>query len=72
VVLLLATGAALNLQTKLGYTALHFASSRGHESTIKLLLSHGADADADVQCTSAGQQHLSGLSQMLELRTKIK
>ena len=31
---------------QLGRTALHFAASNGHGSTVKLLLRHGADVEA--------------------------
>lgn len=35
----------VNLQTKLGETALHIASERGYENLVKLLLNAGAKPD---------------------------
>ena len=44
--LLLARGASLEDRGALGYTALHWAASRGNERAVRFLLDRGADPDA--------------------------
>ena len=40
--------AAVDLKTKIGFTALHYAAHRGHSTFVRTLLERGADVDARV------------------------
>jgi ankyrin repeat protein len=42
---LLNEGAEVNATSATGYTALHYAASKGHADVVRLLLRHGADPD---------------------------
>ncbi|MFH0821783.1 MAG: ankyrin repeat domain-containing protein [Pseudomonadota bacterium] len=42
---LLNEGAEVNATSPSGYTALHYAASKGHADLVRLLLRHGADPD---------------------------
>ena len=41
---LLEAGAAVNLVSSRGVTALHLAAGKGHEAIVRMLLEAGADA----------------------------
>ena len=43
VLTLVKSGADLNMQDKKGYTALHWAARKGHNSLVSALLMAGAD-----------------------------